>query len=118
MFCRINRTISSVIGVRKSILTAPIVPVGSRMFSDEASNAKAAAGTHKSGNAGPTIFDKIIAKQLKATIIFEDDRCLAFQDVAPQAPVHFLVIPKTDVIDMLENSSEKNEGVSSRTLGL
>jgi len=41
-----------------------------------------------------TIFDKIISKEIPADIIFEDDNCLAFNDVNPQAPVHFLVIPK------------------------
>ena len=41
-----------------------------------------------------TIFKKIIDKEIPAKIIFEDDRCLAFHDVAPQAPVHILVIPK------------------------
>ena len=43
---------------------------------------------------GPTIFDKIIAKEIPAKILYEDDLCLAFKDVAPQAPTHFLVIPK------------------------
>ena len=47
------------------------------------------------GDSGaPTLFDKIISKQIPATIIFEDDRCLAFRDIQPQGPVHFLVIPK------------------------
>ena len=32
--------------------------------------------------------------QIPATIIYEDEECLAFRDIAPQAPVHFLVIPK------------------------
>ncbi len=41
-----------------------------------------------------TIFDKIIAKEIPATIIYEDDDVLAFEDINPQAPVHFLVIPK------------------------
>ncbi|XP_058833523.1 uncharacterized HIT-like protein slr1234 [Topomyia yanbarensis] len=41
-----------------------------------------------------TIFDKIIQKQIPADIIYEDDKCLAFNDVSPQGPVHFLVIPK------------------------
>ncbi|KAF5299191.1 hypothetical protein FQA39_LY02364 [Lamprigera yunnana] len=41
-----------------------------------------------------TIFDKIIEKQIPADIIYEDEHCLAFNDVNPQAPVHFLVIPK------------------------
>jgi histidine triad (HIT) family protein len=41
-----------------------------------------------------TIFDKIIAKEIPATIIYEDEDVLAFEDINPQAPVHFLVIPK------------------------
>ncbi|XP_058462371.1 uncharacterized HIT-like protein Synpcc7942_1390 [Malaya genurostris] len=41
-----------------------------------------------------TIFDKIIKRQIPADIIYEDDKCLAFNDVSPQGPVHFLVIPK------------------------
>ncbi|MFC1481125.1 histidine triad nucleotide-binding protein [Candidatus Neomarinimicrobiota bacterium] len=41
-----------------------------------------------------TIFGKIIKKEIPAEIIYEDDQCLAFRDVNPQAPVHFLVIPK------------------------
>lgn len=40
------------------------------------------------------IFQKIIDKQISAKIAYEDDRCLAFHDVNPQAPVHVLVIPK------------------------
>ena len=41
-----------------------------------------------------TIFEKIIAREIPARIIHEDDQCLAFHDVHPQAPVHFLVVPK------------------------
>jgi histidine triad (HIT) family protein len=47
--------------------------------------------------AAKTIFEKIIDKEIPANIIFEDDRCLAFHDVAPQAPVHVLVIPKQPI---------------------
>ncbi|KAK9832472.1 hypothetical protein WJX84_001700 [Apatococcus fuscideae] len=42
----------------------------------------------------PTIFDKIVSKKIPATILFEDSTALAFKDISPQAPVHFLVIPK------------------------
>ena len=42
----------------------------------------------------PTIFDKIISKDIPAKVLFEDDQALAFEDINPQAPVHFLVIPK------------------------
>ena len=41
-----------------------------------------------------TIFDKIVRKQIPADIIYEDDKCLAFRDIAPVAAKHFLVIPK------------------------
>ena len=44
-----------------------------------------------------TIFKKIIDKQIPADILFEDDRVLAFKDVNPQAPVHFLMIPKKEI---------------------
>jgi len=40
------------------------------------------------------LFLKIIHKQIPAKIAYEDDRCLAFHDVNPQAPVHVLIIPK------------------------
>jgi histidine triad (HIT) family protein len=40
------------------------------------------------------IFLKIIQRQLPADIVYEDDRCLAFKDIHPQAPVHILLVPK------------------------
>ena len=44
-----------------------------------------------------TIFAKIIAKQIPATIVYEDERALAFKDIHPAAPFHALVIPKREV---------------------
>lgn len=41
-----------------------------------------------------TLFSKIIAREIPADIIYEDEQALAFRDINPQAPVHFLVIPK------------------------
>jgi histidine triad (HIT) family protein len=41
-----------------------------------------------------SIFTRIIKREIPATIVYEDDRCLAFKDIAPQAPVHVLVVPK------------------------
>lgn len=41
-----------------------------------------------------TIFSKIIRKEIPANIVYEDDLCLAFKDITPQAPTHILVIPK------------------------
>ena len=46
-----------------------------------------------------SIFSKIINREIAADIIYEDDICLAFNDIAPQAPVHFLVIPKIATLD-------------------
>ena len=40
------------------------------------------------------LFLKILDKQIPAKIAFEDDRCLAFHDINPQAPVHVLIIPR------------------------
>ncbi len=41
-----------------------------------------------------TIFDRILSREIPADIVYEDDQALAFRDIAPQAPVHVLVIPK------------------------
>lgn len=42
----------------------------------------------------PTVFDKIVKKEIPSNFIYEDDDCVAFHDLSPQGPVHFLVIPK------------------------
>ncbi|BBO29131.1 histidine triad nucleotide-binding protein [Alteromonas sp. I4] len=44
-----------------------------------------------------TIFDKIIDKSIPAEILYEDELAIAFSDINPQAPVHFLVIPKKQI---------------------
>lgn len=49
------------------------------------------------GLMAETIFSKIINREIPADIIYEDDQALAFRDVSPQAPVHFLVIPKKPI---------------------
>jgi histidine triad (HIT) family protein len=41
-----------------------------------------------------TLFEKIVARQIPAEVVFEDDQVLAFRDIKPQAPVHVLVVPK------------------------
>lgn len=47
-----------------------------------------------------TIFGKIIRKEIPARIVYEDEFCIAFHDVAPQAPVHVLVIPKKPIVSL------------------
>ena len=50
--------------------------------------------------AEKTIFKKIIDGEIKADVVYEDDLCLAFRDVSPQAPVHVLLIPKKEVVNV------------------
>ncbi|XP_072385301.1 histidine triad nucleotide-binding protein 1-like [Diabrotica undecimpunctata] len=75
-----------------------------REMSSEVEKSQKATFNSKKG----TIFDKIISKEIPADIIFEDDKCLAFNDVNPQAPVHFLVIPKRR-IPKLDDSKETDK---------
>ena len=53
-------------------------------------------------SGGKTIFKRIIDKEIPADIVYEDERCLAFRDVNPQAPTHILVIPKKEVRSLAE----------------
>ena len=47
--------------------------------------------------AEKTIFKRIIDRELPAKIVYEDEHCLAFEDIHPQAPTHLLVIPKREI---------------------
>jgi len=62
-----------------------------------------------------TIFSKIIAREIPADILFEDDLCLAFRDINPRAPTHFLVIPKKE-IESLAELSEEDEKIVGRCI--
>ena len=44
----------------------------------------------------PSIFSRIVAREIPADIVFESDTLIAFSDIAPKAPVHILVVPKTE----------------------
>lgn len=66
--------------------------------------------------SGPTVFDKIINKEIPVPLIYEDEKCLAFNDISPQAPVHFLVIPKRR-IDQIENAAKGDNEVSGCPFG-
>ena len=57
-----------------------------------------------------TIFGKIIRREIPANIVYEDDLCLAFTDVNPQAPTHILVIPKKP-IPKLEEAQEDDQNL-------
>ncbi|OGT74999.1 MAG: histidine triad nucleotide-binding protein [Gammaproteobacteria bacterium RIFCSPLOWO2_12_47_11] len=49
-----------------------------------------------------TLFSKIIARQIPADIVYEDELCLAFRDINPQAPVHILIIPKNPIPKVID----------------
>ena len=53
-----------------------------------------------------TIFSKIIRKEIPADIVYEDDLCLAFRDITPQAPTHILVIPKKPIPKLADAQAE------------
>ena len=56
-----------------------------------------------------TLFEKIIAREVPATIVYEDDRVLAFRDIKPQAPVHVLMIPKKPIPRIAEATAEDQQ---------
>ena len=55
------------------------------------------------------IFAKIARKEVAVEAIYEDDYCIAFRDISPQAPVHALVIPKTPVENVLALEPEQRD---------
>jgi len=57
----------------------------------------------------PSIFTKIIAREIPAEIVFEDDLCLAFRDINPKAPTHILVIPKKEIVSLAELTDEDEQ---------
>ena len=57
--------------------------------------------------AEPTLFEKIMAREIPADIVHEDDLCVAFRDVNPQAPVHVLIVPRKP-IDRVANAEAED----------
>jgi histidine triad (HIT) family protein len=53
-----------------------------------------------------TIFGKIIRGEIPAEILYQDDLCIAFNDIAPQAPVHILIIPKKSITQINQAQEE------------
>nr|CAB3252876.1 histidine triad nucleotide-binding protein 2, mitochondrial-like [Phallusia mammillata] len=72
-------------------------------MADEVAKAQAAQA------GGDTIFAKIIRKEIPSDLIHEDDLCVAFRDVSPQAPVHFLVVPKKPIAQLSKASPEDQQ---------
>jgi histidine triad (HIT) family protein len=62
-----------------------------------------------------TIFEKIIAREIPADILHEDEHCIAIRDIDPQAPTHFLVIPK-QVIPRIGEAGQEDQAVLGHLL--
>lgn len=59
--------------------------------------------------AEKTLFQKIESGDIPADIIFEDDRCFAFRDIAPQAPTHILIVPRKPVPTLNDLTAEDEQ---------
>jgi histidine triad (HIT) family protein len=62
-----------------------------------------------------TLFGKIIRREIPADIVYEDDLCLAFRDINPQAPTQVLLIPKKE-IDKLSNARGEDQALLGHLL--
>ncbi|MBQ8797082.1 MAG: histidine triad nucleotide-binding protein [Oscillospiraceae bacterium] len=58
------------------------------------------------------LFCKIVAGEIPSTKVYEDDLVLAFRDIAPMAPTHILVIPKTHIGSVAEITAENSDVVA------
>ena len=56
-----------------------------------------------------TLFEKIVAREIPATIVYEDDQVIAFRDITPQAPVHVMIIPKKPILRIAEAKPEDQQ---------
>ena len=58
---------------------------------------------------GKTLFEKIIARELQGSIVYEDDLVVAFRDIRPQAPVHVLIVPRKPIPRIAEAKAEDQQ---------
>jgi len=63
-----------------------------------------------SSEEAPDLFERIVAREIPADIVYESDDIIAFRDIAPKAPVHFLIVPKTpefrDVVELADSNPD------------
>ncbi|RDX76683.1 Adenylylsulfatase HINT1, partial [Mucuna pruriens] len=105
-----NRNISERISVLASHFT------GSSHMASEKQAALSATPPDADADA-PTIFDKIINKEIPSTVVYEDDKVLAFRDITPQAPTHIVIIPKVkDGLTGLSKAEERHLEILGRLL--
>jgi diadenosine tetraphosphate (Ap4A) HIT family hydrolase len=114
---------SSPLARRLSVLQAhlpPPPPPPPSPMADEKEAAREAAAHHAKEHAEagePTIFDKIISKQIPSKVVFEDDSVLAFRDISPQGPTHIILIPKArDGLTQLAKAEDRHEQILGHLL--
>lgn len=66
---------------------------------------------------GETIFSKILRGEIPADLVYEDDFCVAFRDINPQAPTHVLVIPREPIVNIAQMADDDVEVVGRLMLG-
>ena len=63
----------------------------------------------------PTLFEKIINREIPADFVYEDEVCVAFRDVNPQAPTHVLIVPRKP-LDRVANAEEGDQAMLGHLL--
>ncbi|XP_021745801.1 14 kDa zinc-binding protein-like [Chenopodium quinoa] len=103
---------------RIQVLASHLLPSSSSSSSSSmASEKEAALAAASTPLDSPTIFDKIISKEIPANIVFEDEQVIAFRDINPQAPVHIVIIPKVkDGLSGLSKAEERHCEIIGRLL--
>ena len=61
------------------------------------------------------LFEKIIKREIPADIVYEDDLCLAFKDITPQAPIHILIVPK-QAIEKVADAHQNDQAMLGHLL--
>ncbi|KAJ4767175.1 Histidine triad nucleotide binding protein [Rhynchospora pubera] len=97
---------------RLAILSSHIQPLPPSITlspSMATSSDEKAAALSTAPSDSPTIFDKIISKEIPSNIVYEDEKALAFRDISPQAPTHIIIIPKVkDGLTRLSTAEERH----------
>ncbi|CAN1173531.1 Adenylylsulfatase HINT1 [Linum perenne] len=96
---------------RVSVLSSHLTPMASEK------DAALAAAAAPAPSDSPTIFDKIINKEIPSNVVYEDDKVLAFRDINPQAPTHIVIIPKVkDGLSGLSKAEERHCEILGRLM--
>ncbi|KAM6469784.1 adenosine 5'-monophosphoramidase HINT2 isoform 2-T2 [Liasis olivaceus] len=82
---------------RRGLLTRGWGRLGQRALAARGPGEEAERAQRSAEEPGPTVFSRILDGSLPAHVLYEDDQCIAFRDAAPQAPVHFLVVPRRPI---------------------